>query len=106
MAIVSRLISVAAFAAVTCEASVASRSEHPRLNEIELDLELMGHKLPIDPDGTDGPKRIAGYFALNRTEVRDWCEEVTLSKCVGNDPSITFSLVGSGNVLFLLREPK
>lgn len=80
MSVVLRLMSIAVFATVTCKASVAS--EHPRLNEIELDMELMGHKLPIDPDGADGPKRIAGYFALNRTEVRDRCEQVTLAKCV------------------------
>lgn len=80
----ARCLFVAALAAVTWKASVAS--EHARLREISLDLELMGHKLPIDPHGDDGPKRSAGYFALNRTEVRD-LQEVTLAECLADVPT-------------------
>lgn len=57
----------AALSAFTCHASASS--EYPRLRETDLNLQLMGHRLPVDPEGTDGPKRVAGYFALNRTEV-------------------------------------
>lgn len=60
---------VAASAALT--GHVSASGAHPRLRETDLDLELMGHRLPVDPDGSHGPKRVAGYFALNRTQVRD-----------------------------------
>lgn len=59
----------AALATLQCYASASSAN--PRLRETDLDMNLMGHQLPVDPDGRDGPKRVAGYFALNRTEVRD-----------------------------------
>lgn len=61
-------IAAAAFAAVTWHASASVGSS--RLREIDLDFELLGHDLPVDPDGNHGPKRVAGYFALNRTEAR------------------------------------
>eukprot|EP00892_Ulva_mutabilis_P009378 jgi/Ulvmu1/6812/UM031_0015.1 len=59
----------AALAPFGCCAN-ASRA-HPRLRETDMDMELMGHKLPVDPDGGHGPKRVAGYFALNRTAAAD-----------------------------------
>lgn len=59
----------AAFAALT--GHVSASAAHPRLRETNLDLDLMGHRLPVDPDGSHGPKRVAGYFALNRTQVRN-----------------------------------
>eukprot|EP00892_Ulva_mutabilis_P009376 jgi/Ulvmu1/6810/UM031_0013.1 len=62
-------LSVAVLTAWTPQASSTPAS--PRLRERELDMHNLGHKLPIDPDGSDGPKRIAGYFALNRTEAAE-----------------------------------
>ena len=71
MFVKSWLMITAAFAAVGwATAAPVAKQLRPRLSETDLDLELMGKKLPVDPDGSDGPKRVAGYFALNRTEVR------------------------------------
>lgn len=63
----SCLMYTAVLTALTMPA--AAISARPRLRERDLDMQLMGRKLPIDPDGSDGAKRVAGFFALNRTEV-------------------------------------
>lgn len=62
------LYAATAFAAVTLQASASTGPS--RLREHNIDFELLGRELPVDPDGKDGPKRVSGYFALNRTEAR------------------------------------
>lgn len=61
----------AAIAAALCGAQCVMASSS-RLRETPLDLKKMLLKSvnPVDPDGDHGPKRIAGFFELNRTEVR------------------------------------
>ena len=58
----------AAVAAAMCGLTAASS----RLRETPLNLQKMRLEGvdPVDPDGDHGPKRIAGFFELNRTEVR------------------------------------
>lgn len=61
--------SLLAAACASWACHVLASATGARLRETDLDLELMGHKLPVDPIGKYGPKRVAGYFALNRTQV-------------------------------------
>jgi hypothetical protein len=61
---------VALAAGILSQCAVASF----RLRETSLDLDQMLLKTdnsvnPVDPDGDHGPKRLAGFFRLNRTEV-------------------------------------
>jgi hypothetical protein len=59
--------------------------ERPRLlRERPLDLETMklGTSIPVDPSGKHGPKRVAGYYSLNRTKVRGGSKRAAPIRCV------------------------
>eukprot|EP00892_Ulva_mutabilis_P009379 jgi/Ulvmu1/6813/UM031_0016.1 len=87
--------SLAILAALTWQASALS--DHPRLRETNLNRGLLGRKLPVDPDGEDGPKRIAGYFALNRTEAAEMFYFFFESRSdPENDPVVLWMTGGPG----------
>jgi hypothetical protein len=60
----------AVFGVLVALAGVAHASE--RLSESPLGslFQNFNADLPVDPDGQRGPKRVAGYFKLDRTVVR------------------------------------
>eukprot|EP00892_Ulva_mutabilis_P009381 jgi/Ulvmu1/6815/UM031_0019.1 len=93
------LLLTAAMSAATWQAAAAARSVQlsPRLREVDLDLELLGHDLPVDPDGSHGPKRVAGYFALNRTEAAEMFYFYFESRSdPKNDPVVLWMTGGPG----------
>jgi hypothetical protein len=63
----AKKVLVALAAGILSQCAVASF----RLRETSLDLDQMLLKTDnsVNPDGHHGPKRLAGFFKLNRTEV-------------------------------------
>lgn len=102
----------AAVAAVLCGLQCAAAASS-RLRETPLNLQKMRLQGvdPVDPDGDHGPKRIAGFFELNRTEVRsNRASHVTGGSAQlqphCKSPNLLTAPPGSRDVLLLLREPQ